>query len=335
MTMYPVERVHPRVAGQRERFWDRVHAPTVNQKTPFGGVDRLVWEMISNEKTNTCEMKTLKAKVLYILEKGVTHMGVPTVLRFLVNAWGHLQAPIFDKLFAAVKASVQSECGFALPRRLTFHVLSYEPETQSTLRRFVSKRILEFKIPSALRDWLCKCIVIVTKATPSVGDVLKRGPVLFVPAFVTAALNEKQYTSPFAAWRPFSQKYGVWVVQDTSPQVLRDVSLKVRRRVCESPCACHKWFTMCPTLQNVTQHVILRERRDWVQMFGPVVGALLGSNPRNRLLPSPEMICESVAELEERLQTATVPVFSTHDAGFTKFFSGPGYSDWCAHPGSH
>ena len=74
---------------------------------------------------------------------------------------------------------------------------------------------------------------------------------------------------------------------------------------------------MCLTLQNVTQHVILRECRDWVQMFGPVVGTLLGSSPRNRVLPSPEMICESVAKLEERLQTAKVPIFSTHDGGFT------------------
>ena len=238
--------------------------------------------------------------------------------RFSVDACGHLQAPIFDKYFAAVKASVQSEWGFALPRRLTFHVLSYEPEIQSALRRFVSKRNLVFRIPSALRDWLCKCIVIVPKATPSVGDVLKRGPILSVPAFVTAALNEKQYASPFAASRPFSQKYGIWVIQNASPQVLHDVSLSVRRQVCDLPCACHKWFTMCPTPQNATQHVILRERCDWVQFFGPVVGALLGSNPRNRVLPSPEMMCESVAKLEDRLQTATVPVFSSHDGGFTR-----------------
>ena len=71
-----------------------------------------------------------------------------------------------------------------------------------------------------------------------------------------------------------------------------------------------KWFAMCPTLQNATRHVILRERRNRVQMFGLVIGAPLGSNPRNRILPSSEMICESVAELEERLQTCR--------GGFTK-----------------
>ena len=72
MTMYPVERVNPQVARQGERFWDRAYASTANQKTPFGGVDRPVWEMISNEKTYMCEMKTLKAKALYISAKGVT-----------------------------------------------------------------------------------------------------------------------------------------------------------------------------------------------------------------------------------------------------------------------
>ena len=90
-------------------------------------------------------------------------MGFHTVLRLLVDACGHPQAPIFEKLFAVVKASVHSEWGFALPRRLIFQMLFYEPEIQGTLRRFVLKRIVEFKIPSALRDWLRKCIVIAPK----------------------------------------------------------------------------------------------------------------------------------------------------------------------------
>ena len=66
MTMYPIERVPAHVAGERERYWNRVHAPTANHRTPFGGVDRLVWQLIADEQADSPELKTLKAKASYI-----------------------------------------------------------------------------------------------------------------------------------------------------------------------------------------------------------------------------------------------------------------------------
>ena len=161
MSMYPIEYVDPREAGERGRFWDCVHTPTANQRIPFGGVDRLVWEMICNEHNDTSEMKTLKARAEHILTKGVCHVGIPTVLRFLTDACGHLHVQLFDKLFAQVKRVVTKEWGFALPRRLVFHVPSYKPHVQALVRKFLTRWIRDFQIPDALRDWLCKAICIV------------------------------------------------------------------------------------------------------------------------------------------------------------------------------
>ena len=158
MTMYPIERVEPSKAEQRERFWDGVHAPTRNQGTPFGGVDRLIWELISDEREDSSEMKTLKARAELILNKGVLYLGIPTVIRFMADACGHLQTCLVNHLFRAVKRTVRGQWGSLLPRRWTFHVPSYEPHVHAKIQRFIGTRIAPFRIPDALRDWPCKCI---------------------------------------------------------------------------------------------------------------------------------------------------------------------------------
>ena len=304
MTMYPVERVEPSTAGQRERFWDRVHAPITNQRTPFGGVDRLMWELISDEREDSAEMKTLKARAELILRKGVLHLGILTVIRFMVDACGHLQACLFDRLFRAVKRTVREQCGFLLPRRLTFHVPSYEPHVRAKIRRFIVNHITSFHIPDALRDWLSKCIGIVPNSTPSVGDVLKRGPTLLTPRIACEVLNQHQ-ENPFATRNSFPEDFGMWVVEKLDPTQCDIMHQTVRSAVCSamSSSSSHtpggtpvlvphvlvcvegltsKWFDLCLSLANSSGHVILRTPEQWVQLFGPTVGKLLGSNPRDR-----------------------------------------------------
>ena len=108
--------------------------------------------MISNERSDSTQMKTLKARAEFFLQKGVNHLGIPTVLRFLVDACGHLQTCLFDRLFAEVKRTVRSEWGFVLPRRLTFQVPLYEPHIHAPVRCFVINKLSSFRIPVALRD---------------------------------------------------------------------------------------------------------------------------------------------------------------------------------------
>ena len=88
-----------------------MHAPIANQRTPFGGIDRLVWQQIADEKADSPELKTLKAKASYILSKGDAHLGLPTVIRFLVDSFGHLPTPLFDKVFGAVKSAAKAGWG--------------------------------------------------------------------------------------------------------------------------------------------------------------------------------------------------------------------------------
>ena len=139
-------------------------------------------------------MKTLKVRAELILNKGVVHLGIPTVIRFMVDACGH--SCLFDRLFGAVKRTVREQWRFLLnlPWRLTFHVPSYEPHVHGKIQRFIVNGVTFFRIPDALRDWLCKCNSIVPKSTSSVGDVLRRGPTLLTPSCQqeTAAKTRKE-----------------------------------------------------------------------------------------------------------------------------------------------
>ena len=83
------------------------------------------------------------------------------------------------------------------------------------------------------------------------------------------------------------------------------------------PLQCATWFDMCPFLCNSTGHLILRKPEQWVQLFGPQIGALLGSNPRNRILPAYGDILSDLSTLESRLCNTTVPVFSEAEGAFS------------------
>ena len=83
------------------------------------------------------------------------------------------------------------------------------------------------------------------------------------------------------------------------------------------PCSCHKWMALCPALQspalqNATRPVVLRLQNHWTRPFGIEVGQFLSSNPRNNVLPSPELLVEHLRSLEDPISCVGVPlVFHT------------------------
>ena len=74
---------------------------------------------------------------------------------------------------------------------------------------------------------------------------------------------------------------------------------------------------ICPSLRNSTGHLILRKREQLVQLFGPQVGTLLGSNPRYRILPAYDDVLLDLSALASRLCNTTVPIFYEADGAFT------------------
>ena len=108
----------------------------------------------------------------------------------------------------------------------------------------------------------------------------------------------------------------MWVVDKFDSETCTRIRQAVRSKVLTLPCACAKWFDMCPSLRNSTGHLILRKPEEWVQVFGPQIGTLLGSNPRNRILPAYDNVLLDLSALKSRLCNTTVPVFSKADGAF-------------------
>ena len=121
--MLPIERVIPEHAGERERFWARVPAPTVNAVTPFGGVDRIPWEELVSKSCETPEGKFLKAKALWLLDH-VHAFDCAALLSFLVKVGKHVESTIFERLFRLAKGAAKKEWNIVLKRRFVIGIPS-------------------------------------------------------------------------------------------------------------------------------------------------------------------------------------------------------------------
>ena len=60
VTIFPLELVTDENARERERFWEMVLSPTLNQKTPYAGVNRLTWEFLTSERIESPKKKPLR-----------------------------------------------------------------------------------------------------------------------------------------------------------------------------------------------------------------------------------------------------------------------------------
>ena len=297
------------VAGERERYWNKLHAPAANQRTLFVGVDRLIWPSIADEQADSPKLKTLKAKASYILSKGVSHLGLPTVLGFLVDSFGHLQTRLFPKLFRALKSVARTAWGIDLLKRITVRLPSYSEATLRNVATFVRKSAGLFTVPGALKALLRKCVTVIPQPSQAVGEVLKRGAQLRVLGIVAEELERRNGEHPFADCTQFSDRLGMRVVGSNPTASLQRMQQDITQRV-HGPCHYPTLLSLCPGLDNATQHVILRLPQQWQALFCPTTGRMFGNNPRNRVFPSLQFVVDSLSMVAENLLDSAVRVFS-------------------------
>ena len=110
MTMLPLERVPSGPGGPLERKWDQLLAPTLNQVTPFGGLNEARWhELLGQARSDELKGKLqgLNLKAAAVLSSLEGMNGNPptleSLLEFLVDIQGHVLPKLFESLFSAVK----------------------------------------------------------------------------------------------------------------------------------------------------------------------------------------------------------------------------------------
>ena len=97
----------------------------MNQRTPFGGLDKLTWEFITTNKVSDTHHATLKSKAEYMIRKDFSANELSVAVDFLAQVSGHVHTAIFDRLFRKLKAEVKRHWGVELPRRIVVKVPSY------------------------------------------------------------------------------------------------------------------------------------------------------------------------------------------------------------------
>ena len=192
--------------------WDRVLAPTLNQRVPFGGLNRLTWEFISANKIPGEQHRTMQSKAEFLISKTFTAAELSTVLEFMTQVHGHLHTAVFERLFRKIKREVHQFWGVDLPRRIVVRVPSYHQEVLDTVTRVVRKAISDVLIPSGFQSWLKKIVNSRASPSPSVASLAKvsRGTAQHrVTDYLQAAQNEV----PFATWRPVDDHTDAWLLR--------------------------------------------------------------------------------------------------------------------------
>ena len=152
MTIFPLEVVEALHSCEREHFWERVLAPTLNQRVAFGGLDRLTWEFVSTDSVSDVHHKSLHSKAEFLISKDISAGGVSTAIDFLSQVSGHVHTMVFDRLFRKVKSSAMKHWGVSLPRRIVVRVPSYSQLVLDTVNQLIRKEIRKIFLPQGLQN---------------------------------------------------------------------------------------------------------------------------------------------------------------------------------------
>ena len=117
-------------------------------------------------------------------------------------------------------------------------------------------------------------MTVIPRPPQKVGAVLKREAQLRVPGIVAEELERKNGEHPFAEWKRFSDRFGMWVVGSNAVPI-QHVQHDVTQRVHGLPCHYRTLLSLCPGLDNATHHVILQSPQWWQALFGPTTGRML------------------------------------------------------------
>ena len=316
-TMLPIERVIPERAGERERFWARVHAPTVNAVTPFGGIDRILWEEIVSKSCETPEGKSLKAKALWLLDHP-SALDCASLLLFLVKVDKHVESSIFERLFRLAKSSAKKEWDISLKRRFVIRVPSYDESVLRLVKEFCEKHFRKFAVPEPLIGWMVHALSVIPFSTPSVASAIHGSGSTSVPFLTSQALGAVNDSQQCASWSPIDSSFGAWVLdRDFDPDTLVSVQQTVAAWVEKQACKCQHLRAEFPALRNATGHLVLRSDEQWACLFEPLAAEFMSSNARNRTFPDAAFVHSRFEDFAKCLSDLQVPVLQSATGSFT------------------
>ena len=318
VTIVPLEQVSSSEACERERFWDRVLSPTLNQKVPYGGLDPLTWEFLATDRVEAPEQRTLKHNTEFLLKKELGPQDISSVLEFMCQINERVDAALFEQLFRKVNADVKRLSGTNLPRRVVVKVPSYSQDVLDAVKRVVCTELRSLWLPPGLCRWLCTVINVIPAPTACIAEFAKVSRSVLAGR-VAHALDERNTDCQLGEWVPAGSS-GAWVVKPSpSPfdVAWEDIEQLTRVRTLRDGRRCHEHFRAHPCLENSTGHVVLRTTNQWCALVGEDLGLSLASNARNRVYPTHTSLLGSPHSFAQNLQSISFPQFSVESGKFT------------------
>ena len=232
VTIFPLERVTDENASERERFWERVLSPTLNQKIPYGGVDRLTWEFLTSDGIESPENKTLKSRTEFMMRRDLGPNDLSSAWEFLCQVNKHVEPNLFERLFRKLKCDVRKQWGTDLPRRIVIKVPSYAQEVLDVVHKTITGEINKLPLPPGLGHWLSRVVNAISAPTPKIESFAKVSRSVVVNR-VAEELEAWNSHLSFAEWDACGESDGLWKVQVGSSRVFRKVQTQVQKVVRE------------------------------------------------------------------------------------------------------
>ena len=279
VTIVALQDVANKQAGAVERWWNTVLGQTLNQVTPFGGIDAFRVERMlgAHSKTVSLERASLSTMVHSLLREGEckTDKEMDDRWWFVTCVAGKIEPNLFERFFKHVVKLTVQKWKLTVKRRLVLRIPCFDQAMQAKVRGVCVDAMKKLLIPPGLREWFAKSICTIPVPFVTIRDALSGGGRTVAPKFAVHALENRRACDPtFCSWTPLPKELGVWKVQGP-PEVLEQVCEEALSRLREQTCMCSEMRRGSPSFGGFLDHVVVRTPEDWSHLFEPAAVRIL------------------------------------------------------------
>ena len=320
VTIVALQDVANKQAGAVERWWNTVLGQTLNQVTPFGGIDAFRVERLlgGHSKTISMEKASLTTMAQSLLREDACKSNREMDERwwFLSCVAGKIEPTLFERLFKHIAKLTKHKWDLTVRLRLVLRIPCFDPLVQTQVRGVCTVAMTKLMIPAGLKEWFAKSICVIPVPFATIRDALSAGGSQRAPKITRQILEEWRASEPeICEWVPLPHKLGAWRVQ-MAPDQLRQVCDEALRRVNQQSCHCTYMRRGAPNFGGYLDHVVIRTQSDWSHILEPTAVRIFFANTRNQFFPDPGTLREQLSDMRTALEGLAVSQISVERCQF-------------------
>ena len=255
--------------GQRERWWARVLAPTLNRVLPFGGIDRIRWTSILHGRQLGAQSGSMTALLQNLANTHCRGYSGDELLSLVSACVGHVGPRLFDSFFAHVRKVCMRDMGFRVQRRYGVRIPTYSAHIVRSVQSKICKTLGLMRLPPAVRAWYQCVLTVIPTTSPqaSLASRPARGPE--APLLTKNVILRSISPDTLGEWRvPVTDSQVFYVVPHGTD--LSQVKTNVLQNLHCMQCECHA-LMQHPLLSNALGHLVIRHPWQWEALVPPLM----------------------------------------------------------------